>query len=119
MLIVDLYFSYSAQALSLLAIQMFELTRVLWLLRCIAKPGYKFVNLFQAEKLSKDRNWLTASALGFGFLILLVFITSLLADQLIGPKDVNNPIMKEILSSGFVSQTACILVYCIVTPLLE
>lgn len=34
-------------------------------------------------------------------------------------QDVNNPILKEIISSGPVSVTACILVYCIVTPFLE
>ncbi|KAA8526395.1 hypothetical protein F0562_008402 [Nyssa sinensis] len=74
------------QALSLLAIQVLELSAVLWLLKCIGKPGYKLVDFFQGDKLSKGRNWLLASALGFGFLILLLFITSLLADQLVGPK---------------------------------
>lgn len=34
-------------------------------------------------------------------------------------QEVNNPILKEILSSGPISTTSCILVYCIVTPLLE
>lgn len=31
----------------------------------------------------------------------------------------NNPILKEILYSGSISETACIIVYCIITPLLE
>ncbi|CAL5342588.1 unnamed protein product [Camellia sinensis] len=107
------------QALSLLAIQILELNAVLWLLRCVAKPQHKIFSFFQPKNQSKERNWLLASILGFGSLVLLVFFTSLVADQLVGPKDVNNPILKEILSSGSISKTACILVYCIVTPLLE
>ncbi|RVX09359.1 hypothetical protein CK203_015235 [Vitis vinifera] len=35
------------------------------------------------------------------------------------PTAVNNPILKEILLSSNISEIACILVYCIVTPLLE
>ncbi|KAI8008443.1 Membrane-embedded CAAX protease MroQ [Camellia lanceoleosa] len=107
------------EALSLLAIQILELNAVLWLLRCVAKPQHKIFSFFQPKNQSKERNWLLASILGFGSLVLLVFFTSLVADQLVGPKDVNNPILKEILSSGSFSKTACILVYCIVTPLLE
>lgn len=34
-------------------------------------------------------------------------------------QDVNNPVLKEILLSGPISLTACSLVYCIITPLLE
>ncbi|KAI8551694.1 hypothetical protein RHMOL_Rhmol06G0205900 [Rhododendron molle] len=109
----------SAQALSLLAIQTLELSAVLWLLRCIVQPQYKIYSFFQAKNQPKERNWFLASVLGLGFLILLVFSTSLLADQLIGPKDVNNSILKEILSSGPISETACNLVYCFLTPLLE
>ncbi|KAL7185557.1 hypothetical protein ACSBR2_027491 [Camellia fascicularis] len=107
------------EALSLLAIQILELNAVLWLLRCVAKPQHKIFSFFQPKNQSKERNWLLASILGFGSLVLLVFFTSLVADQLVGPKDVNNPILKEILSSGSISKTACFLIYCIVTPLLE
>lgn len=107
------------QALSLLAIQILELNAVLWLLRCVAKPQHKIFSFFQPKNQSKERNWLLASILGFGSLVLLVFFTLLVADQLVGPKDVNNPILKEILSSGSISKTACFLIYCIVTPLLE
>ncbi|KAL6998814.1 hypothetical protein U1Q18_042016, partial [Sarracenia purpurea var. burkii] len=109
----------SSEALSLLTIQTLELNSVLWLLNCIVKPQYKLSSFFQTKNHSKERNWLLASVLGFGFLLLLVFFTSVLADQLIGPKDVNNSIPKKILSSSSVSKTACILVYCVVTPLLE
>lgn len=107
------------EALSLVGIQTLELTAFFWLLRCISKPQYNLFSFFQAKNQPKERKWFLASALGFGVLVLLVFSTSLLADQLIGPKDVNNSILKEILSSGPISKTACIVVYCIFTPLLE
>lgn len=74
------------QALSLLVLQTLELVVVLLLLRFTAKPQYKPFSFFKANKLSKERNWLLASALGFGFLVFLVFLTSFLADKLIGPK---------------------------------
>ncbi|KAG6738918.1 hypothetical protein POTOM_058541 [Populus tomentosa] len=105
--------------LSLLAIQILELTASLLLLKSTAKPEYEVVSFFKTDELSKKRNWLLASSLGFGFLILLVFLTSLIADRLIGPKAVNNPVVKEILLSSNISKVACILVYCLVTPLLE
>lgn len=107
------------EALALLAIQTSELVGVLLLLRRTVEPQYNFGSFFRSFKLSKERNWLLASGVGFGFLILLVYLTSLLADILIGPKDVNNPILKEILLSSNISEMACILAYCVVTPLLE
>ncbi|XP_052305603.1 uncharacterized protein LOC18108566 isoform X2 [Populus trichocarpa] len=107
------------EVLSLLAIQILELAASLLLLKSTAKPEYEVVSFFKTDELSKKRNWLQASSLGFGFLVLLVFLTSLVADRLIGPKAVNNPIVKEILLSSSISKVACILVYCLVTPLLE
>jgi hypothetical protein len=74
------------QILSLLAVQILELIGTLFLLQWTAKPQYKLINFFEANKLSKERNWLLASVLGCGFLFLLVFVTSILADRLIGPK---------------------------------
>ncbi|CAK7349811.1 unnamed protein product [Dovyalis caffra] len=74
------------EALSLLVFQILELTGSLLLLRSTAKPEYEVVSFFKTDKLSEKRNWLLASLLGFGFLILLVFLTSLVADRLIGPK---------------------------------
>ncbi|XP_030932825.1 uncharacterized protein LOC115958545 isoform X5 [Quercus lobata] len=109
----------SSQILSLLAVQILELIGTLFLLQWTAKPQYKFINFFKANKLSKERNWLLAAVLGCGFLFLLVFITSILADRLIGPKAVNNPVLKEILLSSNISKATCFLVYCITTPLLE
>ncbi|KAJ8568064.1 hypothetical protein K7X08_020786 [Anisodus acutangulus] len=107
-----------AEALSLVVLQVLELIGVLLLLRCPGKPQYKLRDFFQEKQSTKDRNWLLASALGFGFLVLLVFVTSIIA-ELVGTKEVNNPILKEILSSGPISITSCILVYCAITPLLE
>ena len=74
------------QVLSLLVVQTLEFIATLFLLQWTAKPKYEFVNFFKANKLSKERNWLLASVLGFGFLFLLVFLTSILADRLIGAK---------------------------------
>lgn len=74
------------QVLSLLVIQTLEYIATLFLLQWTAKPKYEFVNFFKANKLSKERNWLLASVLGFGFLLLLVFLTSFIADRLIGSK---------------------------------
>ncbi|KAB1210000.1 hypothetical protein CJ030_MR6G023549 [Morella rubra] len=73
-------------ALSLLAVQILELIGTLFLLQWTAKPRYKFLNFFRTKKLAKERNWLLASLLGFGFLFLLVFLTSILLERLIGPR---------------------------------
>lgn len=72
------------QALSLLTIQVLEFNAALVLLKSTAKPQYKFSNFFKNKKLLSDRNWFLSSALGFGFLVLLVCLTSLLADRFIG-----------------------------------
>uniref|UniRef100_A0A2C9UWT1 CAAX prenyl protease 2/Lysostaphin resistance protein A-like domain-containing protein n=1 Tax=Manihot esculenta TaxID=3983 RepID=A0A2C9UWT1_MANES len=104
------------EALSLLVIQILELTGALLLLRTTAKPEHKLMSFFKSKK---ERNWVLASAVGFGSLVLLVFLTSLLADVLVEAKGVNNPILKEILHSSNISKTACVFVYCLITPLLE
>ncbi|KAK2966323.1 hypothetical protein RJ640_000266 [Escallonia rubra] len=107
------------EVLSILVIQTLELIGTWLLIASTAKTHYRLLDFSQANKLSKGRNWFLPSAVGLGVLVLLVFLTSLLADRLIGPKDVNNPILKEILSSGSTSVAACIVVYSFVTPLLE
>ncbi|EOX99401.1 CAAX amino terminal protease family protein, putative isoform 3 [Theobroma cacao] len=83
------------------------------------KPKNGLMNFFKSSELSIERNWVLASALGFGILILFVFLTSILADRLYGVKDVNNPILKEMLLSSDISKVACVIVYCIITPPLE
>ncbi|XP_022748896.1 uncharacterized protein LOC111298453 [Durio zibethinus] len=107
------------QALSLLVFETLELLATLLLLKSTIKPKYRLMNFFKFNKLSTDRNWLLASALGFGILILLVFLTSIIADRFYGVKDANNPILKKMLQSSDISKVACFIVYCIVTPLLE
>ncbi|XP_027348197.1 uncharacterized protein LOC113859685 [Abrus precatorius] len=107
------------QALSLLIIQILELNGALVLLEYTAKPQYKFSNFFKNNKLLSKRNWILSSVLGFGFLVLLIFLTSLLADRLFGSKPVNNPILKDILLNSDISRVSCVVAYCIVTPFLE
>nr|KYP46901.1 hypothetical protein KK1_031472 [Cajanus cajan] len=84
-----------------------------------AKPQYKLSNFFEKNKLLSNRSWFLSSVLGFGFLVLLIFLTSLLADRLFGSKPVNNPILKDMLLNSDISRVSCVLAYCIVTPLLE
>ncbi|KAK2351628.1 CAAX amino terminal protease family protein [Trifolium repens] len=103
------------QAISLLIIQVLEFNAALVLLKSTAKPQYKFSNFFK----NNDRNWFMSSALGFGFIVLLICLTSLLADRLFDFKPVSNPILKEILMNSDISRVSCVAAYCIVTPLLE
>ncbi|PON87821.1 CAAX amino terminal protease [Trema orientale] len=107
------------EAMSLLLAQCLELIATLLLLKYTAKPEYEFMNFFKVNELSEERNWLLASAIGFGFLFALVVLTSFLVNGFLEPKDVNSPILKELLVSSNISKAACVLVYCIVTPLLE
>lgn len=106
------------EAVSLLLLQSTELLGAFTLLQYTAKPQYEITRFFMNKKLG-ERSWVLASALGSGFLLVLVVLTSLLADILIGPKDVNNPTLKEILLSGSVAQASCFFTYCFITPVLE
>ncbi|GMG98582.1 hypothetical protein Nepgr_000422 [Nepenthes gracilis] len=103
----------------LFVIQTLELFSALLLLQFITKPSRNLGSLFKLQNLPNERNWLLAAVLGFLFLILVIFLTSYLADRVFGTKAVNNPMLKEILYGGKVPETACILIYCFVTPLLE
>ncbi|CAK9323733.1 unnamed protein product [Citrullus colocynthis] len=67
---------------------------------------YRFRDLFRDNELCSKRNWFFASTLGVGFLFSLVFLTSLLAERVIGPKVVNNSVLKEILDSSNISRVA-------------
>ncbi|TYK14105.1 CDT1-like protein b [Cucumis melo var. makuwa] len=107
------------QALSRLAIQTLEFILTLLLLKLTAKPNYRFRNFFRDNELCSKRNWIFASAFGVGFLLSLVFLTSLLAERVIGPKAVSNLVLKEILDCSNISRTACFIAYCVVTPFLE
>ncbi|XP_038888338.1 uncharacterized protein LOC120078184 isoform X2 [Benincasa hispida] len=107
------------KALSRLTIQTLEFFVTLLLLKLTAKPNYRFRNFFRDNELCSKRNWVFASAFGIGFLFSLAFLTSLLAERLIGPKVVNNHVLKEILDSSNISRAACFIAYCVVTPFLE
>ncbi|KAK4255497.1 hypothetical protein QN277_008495 [Acacia crassicarpa] len=105
--------------LAILLIQILELNGAFLLLKYTAKPQYKLSSFFKNNSSVETRNWVLASAVGFGVLVLLLFLTSLIASRLFGSKPVNNSILKEILLSSDVSRVACDIVYCIVCPLLE
>ncbi|XP_027170136.1 uncharacterized protein LOC113769992 isoform X1 [Coffea eugenioides] len=107
------------EALALLGLEILEFIGFVLLLKRPGEPQYKLLDLFQVNELAAERSWLLASLIGFLFLLFLLLVTSLIADQFLGTKEVNNPILQALLSSGSISVTACILVYCIVTPFLE
>ncbi|XP_062107339.1 uncharacterized protein LOC133818470 [Humulus lupulus] len=107
------------EAISLLLAQTLEFIATLLLLKYTAKPKYQFMNLFKANELSGERNWLFASTMGLTFLFSLVVLTSFFVDRVLEPKVISNPILKEMLVSSNIARAACALVYCIITPLLE
>ncbi|CAI8615967.1 unnamed protein product [Vicia faba] len=75
-------------------------------------------HLLPSKFLSLMQLWFY-STLGFGFLVLLICLTSLLGDRLFDFKSVSNPSLKEILLNSDISRVCCVVAYCIVTPLLE
>ncbi|CAA6662676.1 unnamed protein product [Spirodela intermedia] len=108
-----------AETASLLLLQTLEVTGALALLHYSAKKRYSISSFFQDQHLSEGRSWVKAAGLGLGFLMLVVLLTSLLADRLIGSKDVSNPELREILLSFPLSRVAFFLIYCFITPVLE
>ncbi|VVA99956.1 unnamed protein product [Arabis nemorensis] len=75
------------QVLSLVVLQMVELSGTVFLLRNTAKPQCKSINFLKGNNDSRQgRNWVVGSALGLGCLVGFIFITSLVADQLFGSK---------------------------------
>lgn len=65
--------------------QILELAGTLLLLKNTIKPQYKLAHFFR-HNISEERNLVLASALGLSFLILLVFLSSLLIDTFIEAK---------------------------------
>ncbi|XP_010540869.1 PREDICTED: uncharacterized protein LOC104814500 [Tarenaya hassleriana] len=105
------------QVLSLLLLQMVELAVTVFLLRNTAKSHIDFLKGCDS---GKERNWFLGSALGFGFLLSLVFITSIVVDKLLGSEAANNMEVKKIVEEGeVVSRSACFALYCVVAPALE
>ncbi|CAI0549757.1 unnamed protein product [Linum tenue] len=108
------------QVISLLVVQTLELAGALLLLSTAARPEHKLTNFFQVKKTDKERNWVLASALGFGFLLLMILLTSLVTSiSSGGGRAANSPIVNEIMQSSNAAKAACAFVYCITTPLLE
>ena len=68
----------------ILMIETLELFCALLLLQFTAK--HKPVNFLQLGKMQNERNWMFGAFLGFVFLVLVMFFTSFLADQLDGTK---------------------------------
>ncbi|XP_071701391.1 uncharacterized protein [Rutidosis leptorrhynchoides] len=83
------------------------------------KKPFNILTFFETRVFTKGRNSLLASVFGLAFLLASVLLTSVAADKLIGPKEVNNPVLKEILSGGSLTVAGSTLLYCIVTPLVE
>ncbi|CAN1844352.1 hypothetical protein LINPERHAP1_LOCUS37407 [Linum perenne] len=104
---------------SLLIVQILELVGTLLLLNNAASHEHQLLNYFQVQRSDNHRNWVLASVSGFGFLILLMFLTSLVAGQLDLSTAAEDPTVKQILQSSNTSKALCAIVYCITTPLLE
>ncbi|KAH7653374.1 Type II CAAX prenyl endopeptidase Rce1-like protein [Dioscorea alata] len=106
-------------ALSIIVIQIIELSGAMLLLSFTAKKEYQISSFFIGKLFSEKRSWIKASATGAVFLIVLMFLTSSIADSLLEAKeDVNDPIMKMFLDSPL-SKTATVFLLCFTTPLLE
>ncbi|KAJ4785465.1 CAAX amino terminal protease family protein [Rhynchospora pubera] len=99
--------------------QSLEIFGTFALLQYATKINHNFYSFLIGKVLLPKRNWVTKTAVGIGFLITLVSVTSILADMLIGPEDANDPIIKEILSEGPAAQIVLFFLYCINAPLIE
>uniref|UniRef100_A0ACD5W2F0 Uncharacterized protein n=1 Tax=Avena sativa TaxID=4498 RepID=A0ACD5W2F0_AVESA len=99
-------------------LQLGELTLGLALLQYSAKPHHQ-VQTFFSRKFSSRHSWIKESVLWFGLLMSMVFITSLIADRLVGLEDAYDPILKEILSDSPTSRLVCFFLYCVIAPLSE
>ncbi|CAN8257513.1 unnamed protein product [Cochlearia groenlandica] len=108
------------QVLSLVALQMVELSATIFLLSNTAKPQQKPIDFLKATKNNhQGRNWLVSSALGLGCIVCFIFLTSLVADQLFGSKVVESSELENIMASGVVSRIGCVGLYCVVAPIME
>eukprot|EP00268_Persea_americana_P058287 TRINITY_DN7041_c1_g1_i2.p1 TRINITY_DN7041_c1_g1~~TRINITY_DN7041_c1_g1_i2.p1 ORF type:complete len:227 (-),score=36.93 TRINITY_DN7041_c1_g1_i2:278-958(-) len=98
---------------------------------CIGKENHD-ASTQEFSVLSSDIPWDTGgiwSTMGlyfFSFHIPLSFgglsvIAQMLHQPVMDPlaEDVNNPALKEILSSGSIAKAACVFIYCFITPVLE
>ncbi|KAJ0254124.1 Uncharacterized protein HA466_0106770 [Hirschfeldia incana] len=113
------------QVLSLVLLQLLELSLTLFLLRITAKPQWKSIDFLKGNNNNNNndstqgRNWVVGSSLGLGTLVCFIFLTSLVAHQLFASKDVHNSDLNKIIESGEVSRIGCFALYCLVAPVLE
>ncbi|PAN10864.1 hypothetical protein PAHAL_2G119100 [Panicum hallii] len=98
-------------------LQLVELSLALALLQYVAMPGND-VQAFFASKVS-TRNWVKETVIGFAVLMILVWITSILADKLVGSEDAYDPVLEGILSDSPTSKLVCFFLYCVIAPLSE
>ncbi|KAG2641829.1 hypothetical protein PVAP13_2KG223900 [Panicum virgatum] len=103
--------------ISTVLLQLVELSLALALLQYTAMAGND-VQAFFASKVS-TRNWIKETIIGFTVLMILVWITSILADKLVGSEDAYDPILKGILSDSPTSKLLCFFLYCVIAPLSE
>jgi len=103
--------------ISTVLLQLVELSLALALLQYTAMPGND-VQAFFASKVS-TRNWIKETVIGFTVLMILVGITSILADKLVGSEDAYDPILEGILSDSPTSKLLCLFLYCVIAPLSE
>lgn len=90
---------YNVQVLSLVLVQMVELSGTVFLLRNTAKPQCKSINFLKGngnDNNNKGRYWVVGSALGLACIVGFVFLTSLVADQLFGSKVSPKSLLKMI-----------------------
>ncbi|KAJ8505259.1 hypothetical protein OPV22_006145 [Ensete ventricosum] len=104
---------------SITVLQVTEYVGVSTLLHFNAKPQYDVCRFFHSKWVLGGRSCITAFIVGIGTLIGLVFLTSIVADMLVGPKAVSDPILKKILSDSPLSMMSCFFLYCLISPLLE
>ncbi|KAJ0974354.1 hypothetical protein J5N97_016319 [Dioscorea zingiberensis] len=104
---------------SIIVLQMIEFLGAMVLLNYTAKTEYHISSFFTEKLFSEKRSSIKASATGVVFLIGLMLLTSIIFNNLIGPKDVSNPIMKEMIFDGPLSKTVTAFLLCFTTPLLE
>lgn len=74
------------QVVSLSTLQVIEYAGALTLLYYNAKRKSNLCSFFLGKNSLEERSWVTASAVGIGSLIGMVFLTSIVADMLLGPK---------------------------------
>ncbi|KAL6639187.1 hypothetical protein ACP70R_022917 [Stipagrostis hirtigluma subsp. patula] len=91
--------------ISTVILQLAEFALALALLQYTAMPGHS-VQVFLAGKLPTKRSWIKETLLGFGFLMILVSLTSIIADKFVGAEDGYDPILKEILSDSPTSRVS-------------